>query len=363
MNEVRMSRSNEGQGRLFGGNTLHVGLVFVLLLIALPSSARGVELLGAGATFPYPLYSKMFYIYWQATGMKINYQAIGSGGGQRQLIKETVDFGGSDAFMSREALNKAPAQILHIPTCLGAVVITYNLPGSPQLRFTPYLICDIFLGKITRWNDQRILEVNSEKNLPDMNIVVVHRSEGSGTTFVFTDYLSKVSDKWQKRVGRGKAVNWPTGLGSKGNAGVAGLIKHFPGSIGYVELGYALLNRMPVGLIKNKTGQFIEPSTTSSSVAANVPLPDDMRVSITNTDAAEGYPISSFTWILVFKEQAFRGASEEKAEALVKALWWMTHEGQKYTEPLHYAPLPTNAIKKAERLINEITYNGTPIFK
>ena len=175
MNEVRVSRSNKGQGRLFGGNFLHIALAFVLLLIALPSSAREVELLGAGATFPYPLYSKMFYIYWQATGMKINYQAIGSGGGQRQLIKKTVDFGGSDAFMTNEALNRAPAQILHIPTCLGAVVITYNLPGSPQLRFTPDLIYDIFMGEITRWNDHRILEVNSEKNLPDMNIVVVHR--------------------------------------------------------------------------------------------------------------------------------------------------------------------------------------------
>jgi phosphate transport system substrate-binding protein len=334
-----------------------------ILMVLSPLSAAGAELLGAGATFPYPLYSKMFYTYWQATGIKINYQAIGSGGGQRQLLKRTVDFGGSDTFMSDEALKKAPAPVIHIPICLGAVAITYNLAGGPEVRFTPDLITDIFLGNITKWNDARIIEVNPAINLPDMDIVVVHRSEGSGTTFVFTDYLSKVSDQWQKRVGRGKAVNWPTGLGSKGNAGVAGLIKHFPGSIGYVELGYALLNRMPAGLVRNNTGQFIRPGTTSASMAANVPLPDDMRVSITNTDAVEGYPISSFTWILVFKEQAYRGRSEEKAKTLANMLWWMTHEGQKYAQPLHYATLSAKAAKIAEKLIKTMTYNGQPIFR
>jgi phosphate transport system substrate-binding protein len=334
-----------------------------VLMILFPLSVTGTELLGAGATFPYPLYSKMFYTYWQATGIKINYQAIGSGGGQRQLLKRTVDFGGSDTFMSDEALKKAPAPVIHIPICLGAVAITYNLAGSPEVRFTPELITDIFLGNITKWNDARIIEVNPAVYLPDMDIVVVHRSEGSGTTFVFTDYLSKVSDQWQKRVGRGKAVNWPTGLGSKGNAGVAGLIKHFPGSIGYVELGYALLNSMPAGLLQNKAGRFVRPSTASASMAADVPLPDDMRVSITNTDAVEGYPISSFTWILVFKEQSYRGRSEEKAKTLANMLWWMTHEGQKYTQPLHYAPLSTKAAKKTEKLIKTIKYNGRPIFK
>jgi phosphate transport system substrate-binding protein len=303
----------------------------------------------------------MFYVYWKETGVKINYQAIGSGGGQRQLLKMTVDFGGSDAFMSDEALEKAPAKILHIPTCLGAVAITYNLPGSPKLRFTPNVIADIFLGNITQWNDQRISGLNPEQELPNMNIVVVHRSEGSGTTFVFTDYLSKVSDQWKKKVGRGKAVNWPAGLGSKGNPGVAGLIKYFPGAIGYVELGYALLNRMPVALLQNRAGRFIKPSTTSTSIAANVTLPEDTRISITDTDATEGYPISSFTWILVFKEQAYRGRTREKAQALSNALWWMIHEGQKYTEPLHYAPLPLEAIVRAENAIQSISYNGNPI--
>ena len=239
--------------------------MFLLLIAALPTWAKAVDLLGAGATFPYPLYSKMFYVYWQRTGIKINYQAIGSGGGQRQLVKMTVDFGGSDAFMSDDALAGAPAEILHIPTCLGAVVVTYNLPGAPQLKFTPNLITDIFLGKVTKWNDERIVEINPDVELPDMNIVVVYRSDGSGTTFVFTDYLSKVSGHWKKRVGRGKAVNWPVGFGSKGNPGVAGVLKYFPGTVGYLELGYAILNRMPVALFQNKAGLFTKPSPISVS--------------------------------------------------------------------------------------------------
>jgi phosphate transport system substrate-binding protein len=341
--------------------------LFVILLaitsftITTPSLTSAVDLLGAGATFPYPLYSKMFYVYWQRTGIKINYQAIGSGGGQRQLVKRTIDFGGSDAFMSDGAMAKAPADILHIPTCLGTVVLSYNLPGAPQLKLTPKLIADIFLGEVTQWNDKRIMVINPNVELPDMNIVVVYRSDGSGTTFVFTDYLSKVSDRWDKGIGRGKAVNWPVGMGSKGNPGVAGILKYFPGAIGYLELGYALLNRMPVASLQNGAGKFMRPSSISTSVSANIPLPDDTRVSITNTDAPEGYPISSFTGILVFKEQAYGGRSEERAKALSKALWWMAHEGQKYTEPLHYAPLPPEASKKAEKIIKSMTYNGSPI--
>ncbi len=338
-------------------------LAITSVTITTPSLTSAVDLVGAGATFPYPLYSKMFYVYWQKTGIKINYQAIGSGGGQRQLVNRTVDFGGSDAFMSDEALAKAPAEILHIPTCLGAVVVTYNLPGGPPLKFTPDLITDIFLGEVTKWNDYRIAEINPGVELHDMNIVVVYRSDGSGTTFVFTDYLSKVSDQWKKKVGRGKAVNWPVGLGSKGNPGVAGVVKYFSGAIGYLELGYALLNRMPVALLQNKAGRFIKPSPISTSISANVPLPADTRISITDTDAPEGYPISSFTWVLVFKEQAYRGRSEERASALSRALWWMTHEGQKYTEPLHYAPLPSEATKKAEKNIKSMTYNGNSILQ
>jgi phosphate transport system substrate-binding protein len=325
--------------------------------------AKGVELLGAGATFPYPLYSKMFYEYWELTGVKVNYQAIGSGGGIRQLINMTVDFGGSDAFMSDDELRKAPAKILHVPICLGAVVLTYNVPGNPILKFTPDLIADISLGKITKWRDKRIMEVNPEAKLPDMPIVVVHRSDGSGTTFIFTDYVSKVSTEWQKKVGRGKAVNWPVGLGAKGNPGVAGLIRQLPGAFGYIELVYALQNGMPAASIRNKKGRFVQPGVASTTFAAAVPLPEDTRVSLVNTDAPEGYPISSFTWILVYQEQAYKKRSLEKALALVKLLWWITHEGQRYTEPLHYAPLPTQAVKKAEKIIKSITYNGNPIYK
>jgi phosphate transport system substrate-binding protein len=207
------------------------------------------------------------------------------------------------------------------------------------------------------------MEINPEENLPDMNIAVVHRSDGSGTTFVFTDYLSKVSDAWQRRVGKGKAVNWPVGLGAKGNPGVTGLIKYFPGAIGYVELGYALLNGMPVALLKNKSGHFIRPSVTSTSLSADVPLPEDTRVSVTDTDAPGGYPLSSFTWILVYKEQAYRGRPEETGRALAKAVWWMTHEGQKYAEPLHYAPLSSKAMEKTEKNIKSMVYNGKPFFR
>jgi len=334
----------------------------LLCLFTCPATrAGGMELIGAGATFPYPLYSKLFYVYWQQTGTKINYQAIGSGGGQRQLVNMTVDFGGSDAFMSDEDLRKAPAEILHVPTCLGAVAVTFNLPGNPQLRFTPDIIADIFLGKVARWNEPRIIAANPGQELPDQDIVVVHRSEGSGTTFVFTDYLSKVSDAWEKRVGRGKAVNWPVGLGSKGNPGVAGVIKYFSGAIGYVELGYALLNDMPVALIRNKAGRFVRPDPKTTSIAADIPLPEDTRVTLTDTEAPLGYPISSFTWLLVFKDQAYRGRSEAKGKALTGALWWMIHEGQQYAGPLHYAPLSPEARKKAENIIRAMSYYGSPI--
>ena len=328
------------------------------VLSTVPAAAQ--ELLGAGATFPYPLYSKMFDAYNKEQGVKINYQAIGSGGGIRQLINKTVDFGGTDAFMSDEKL-KELAPIIHIPTCLGAVSVTYNLPATPELKFSPDVVADIFLGTITKWNDPRLQKINSGIKLPDMKIVVVHRSDGSGTTSIFTDYLSKISSDWSKKVGMGKSVNWPAGLGAKGNPGVAGLVKQLPGSIGYVELIYALQNSMPVGSIQNKKGAFVKPSLESTSLAANVAIPDDTRVSLTDTDAGEGYPIAGFTWIIVFKEQNYNQRSLEKANEVVKLLWWMTHEGQKYVAPLDYAPLPKAAVEKSEVLIKSITYDGKPL--
>ncbi len=339
-----------------------VAFVFVVLFMYGIGYA-GINLTGAGATFPYPLYSKMFGEYYKITQVKVNYQAIGSGGGIRQLKARTVDFGASDAFVDNSGLKSFSSPIVHIPMCAGAVVISYNLPGNPKLRLTPDVISAIFLGKITKWNDEKIKILNPQIKLPDKDIVVVHRSDGSGTTFIFSDYLSKVSKEWEERVGRGKALNWPKGLGAKGNPGVAGLIKQIPGSIGYVELIYALQNNMPYAEIRNKSGNFIKPTIKSVSLAACISLPDDMRVSLTNTSAEKGYPISGFTWILVYKDLAKGGLNENKAKALINLLWWMTHEGQKYAEPLHYAPLSEQAQAKAESIIKSINYKGKSLWQ
>jgi len=351
-----------------GGQEMKYVFSFLLTLVILiaatgDGAAKEQELIGAGATFPYPLYSKMFDVYSKEYGVKVNYQAIGSGGGIRQLTNKTVDFGGSDAIMSEADIKEASAPILHIPTCAGAVVLTYNLPGNPQLKFTPDVIGDLFFGKIGKWNDQRLSDINPGVKLPDMNVTVVHRSDGSGTTFIFSDYLSKVSREWKEKVGAGPSLNWPAGLGGKGNPGVAGLVKQTPGSIGYVELIYALQNKMPYGTVKNKKGNFVTATLAATSKAADINLPDDMKVSLTDTDAPEGYPISGFTWILVYKDQGYRDRSEDKAKALVKLLWWMTHEGQKYTEPLEYAPLSKRAVEKAEKLIKSITYKSSALMR
>lgn len=325
---------------------------------ALKFSASDVELLGAGASFPYPLYSKMFSEYNLKTGVKINYQSIGSGGGIKQLMSKTVDFGASDAFLNDEDLAKMPTAVVHVPTCLGAAILTYNLPGDPQLKFTADVVADIFLGKITKWNDARIKVLNPTVKIVDMAISVIHRSDGSGTTFIFTDYLSKVSEEWKNKVGHKTSVDWPIGIGAKGNEGVSGMIKQTPGAIGYVELIYALQNKMPVGLLKNKSGKFVEASIKSVTSAANLVIPADARVSITNTDAPDGYPISSFTWILLYKEQNYDGRSETKAKEVVKLIWWMTHEGQQFAAPLIYAPLPKEALKVVETNLKSIVFSG-----
>jgi phosphate transport system substrate-binding protein len=339
-------------------------LALISFVFSNSSFAKEDELLGAGATFPQPLYSKMFDAYNQQYKVKVNYQGIGSGGGINQLIKKTVDFGGTDAFMSDKELKDAGDQVLHIPTCLGAVVITYNLPDNPKLNFTPDLISDIFLGNIKKWNDPKILSVNPGIKLPDISISVVRRADGSGTTYIFSEYLSKVSKEWKARIGTGKSLNWPEGhIGQKGNPGVAGYVKQTPGSIGYIELLYALQNKMSFGNIKNKSGKFIEPSIKSVSAAANVKIPDDTNVSLTDTAAKEGYPISSFTWLIFFKEQNYGGKTKEKAETLAKMLLWMVKDGQKFVEPLQYSPLSTEAVAKSEKIIRSMTYNGAHILK
>ncbi|MGD0229266.1 MAG: phosphate ABC transporter substrate-binding protein PstS [Syntrophorhabdales bacterium] len=344
----------------FGRVVLALALVGGFLA---PAVAAEQEIIGAGATFPFPLYSKMFDVYAKEYGVKVNYQAIGSGGGIRQLINKTVDFGGSDAIMGAEDAKAAGSPVLHIPTCAGAVVVTYNLAGSPEIRFTPDVIAGIFLGRVKKWDDQRIRAANPGVVLPATEITVVHRSDGSGTTNIFSDYLSKVSKDWKEKVGTGTALNWPTGLGAKGNPGVAGLVKQTPASIGYVELIYALQNKMAYGIVQNRKGRFIRPSLAATSAAANINLPADMKVSLTDTAAADGYPISGFTWVLLYKEQKYGDRSVERAQTLGRLVWWMTHEGQGYAEPMQYAPLSKAARERAETLIRSITYGGKNVMK
>ncbi|MCM8809682.1 MAG: phosphate ABC transporter substrate-binding protein PstS [Candidatus Omnitrophica bacterium] len=341
-------------------------ILFILIGVIISGKIYAqVEIQGAGATFPFPLYSKMFDEYYKIYKIKVNYQSIGSGGGIRQLKEKTVDFGASDAFLSDEQMKEFDDEIIHIPVALGAVVITYNLPDIKNLKFTPEIISDIFLGKIKKWNDSKIKEVNPDIRLPDLNITVVRRSDGSGTTFVFTDYLSKVSNEWREKVGYSTSVNWPVGIGGKGNEGVSGLIKQIPGALGYVELTYALQNNLPVGIIKNKSGNFIFPSVETITEASNVKLPEDMRISITDTESKNGYPISAFTYILVYKDlkKANPKMTYEKAKAILDLLWWMTHEGQAYNKPLHYAPLGKKAVENTEKLLKKLNFDGKILLK
>ena len=334
----------------------------LLVTAALAPSASAQSLInGAGATFPYPIYSKWFDAYTKVDPeVRFNYQSIGSGGGIKQVTSRTVDFGATDGPMTDEQLKAAPGELVHIPTVLGAVVATYNLPGNPRLQFAPDVLADIFLGKITKWNDARLTASNPGVTLPNEPIAVVHRSDGSGTTYIWVDYLSKVSPEWQQKVGKGTSVNWPVGLGGKGNEGVAGQVKNTPGALGYVELAYAVKNKLPVGLVKNAAGKFIEPtieSTTAAAAGAAKSMPDDFRVSLTNAPGDAAYPIASFTWLLVYREQP----DEAKGRAIVNFLWWMSHEGQKYAADLLYAPLPAPVVKQIEAKIKQINYRGKPL--
>lgn len=321
-----------------------------------------VSLHGAGATFPNPLYQKWMSEYGKLNPkVLIDYQSIGSGGGIKQIQTQTVDFGASDAPMTDDELKGAPAELVHVPTVLGAVVLTYNLQGVPKpLRFSPDVIADIFLGKITKWNDPRIKADNPDANLAAGNITVVHRAESSGTTFVFTDYLSKVSPEWKQKVGANKAPQWPVGQGGKGNEGVTGQIKQQPDTIGYVELAYAEQNQLPVAVIKNASGNFVQPSiaaVTSAAAGSAGSTPDDLRVSITNAAGADAYPISSYTYLLAYKDQK----DAAKGKALVDFMWWGIHDGQKFAKDLLYAPLPAEIAKRTEAKINSITSGGKPL--
>ncbi|MBC7194387.1 MAG: phosphate ABC transporter substrate-binding protein PstS, partial [Caldisericia bacterium] len=278
-----------------------------------------------------------------------------------QLIEKVVDFGASDAPMNDEEEKKAGAEVVHIPVALGAVVVTYNLPDNPKLKLTGEVVADIFMGKITKWSDPKIKELNKDINLPDLDITVAHRSDGSGTTYVFSDYLSKVSESWKKEMGVGKSLNWKVGLGGKGNAGVAGIVQQTPGAIGYVELIYAEQNNMSYAMIRNKSGNFINPDLKSISEAANVSFPKHTKVSITDTPNPNGYPISSFTWIIVYKEQNYGGRDINRAKALVELLKWMNSEAQEYSESLLYAKIPETVKQINLENINSITFAGKPI--
>jgi phosphate transport system substrate-binding protein len=327
--------------------------VTLLLGLASTSSAQ-MTINGAGATFPYPIYSKWFDAYAKVDpSARFNYQSIGSGGGQKQILAQTVDFGASDGPMSDENLAKAPGKILHIPTVAGAVVLTYNLQGNPNLKLDGETVADIFLGKIKKWNDPKIASTNQGVTLPNEDIVVVHRSDGSGTTYIFTDYLSKVSPEWKSKVGNNTSVSWPAGLGGKGNEGVSGQVKQTPDSIGYVELIYATQNKMPYAELKNAAGEFVKPTLDSVTAAlATANIPDDFRFSITNAAGKDAYPIAGATWLLVYEQQK----DATKGKKLVEFLKWAETQGEQMAKDLDYAPLPETLQKRVMDRINEIKY-------
>src|SRR5450759_1369355 len=344
-------------------NMLIISISFIAFLLTScggnNSSGDDNTLLGAGSTFVYPLFSKLFSEYNKITGLQVNYQSIGSGGGILQLTNKTVDFGDSDAPLNEEQTQKIGAPVLHIPMCSGAVVLSYNLPEvKDTLKLTPELIANIFLGKIKSWNDPQIGAINNAVQLPNTPIVIAHRSDGSGTTNIFTTYLAGVSADWNSKVGKGSSINWPAGLGGKGNEGVAGLVKQTPGAIGYIELAYAFQNKMSFAKLQNKSGNFISPTVASTSAAGNIQIPADAKVSLTNTEAVDGYPISGFTWALIYKEQKYNSRSQDRATKLVKLLWWNIHEGQQFCNGLNYAPLSPTALSVAETILKSATYDA-----
>ncbi|HUX22311.1 MAG TPA: phosphate ABC transporter substrate-binding protein PstS [Spirochaetia bacterium] len=325
------------------------------------SSNSGGELLGAGSSFAFPIYSKMGSEYAKVTGVKLNYQSIGSSGGIKNIKNKVVDFGGSDAFLTDAQMKDFDAPLIQFPTVAGSIVITYNLPNNPTLKLTGPVVADIFQGKITKWTDPAITSLNPGVSLPNQDIVVAHRSDGSGTTFNFTLYLSRVSDAWKQAVGNGTSVDWPVGLGGAQNAGVAGIVKQTPGAIGYVELAYASQNNLPFATLQNAAGNWIVPSLASTSAAANTKIPDDGRIYLDNSPAPQGYPITTLTWVIAYKEQSYGGRSLEHAQKVAKFFWWMIHDGEQYAEPLQYAQLPAAAVAADEAIIKSMTYNGKPL--
>lgn len=325
--------------------------------------SNGVELTGAGATFPLPFYTMSFDSYGTTGNNKVSYGGIGSGGGVRNLKDGIVDFAGSDAFLSDKEMSEMKP-VVHIPTCMGAVVLAYNLPEVTALNLSGDVIADIFAGKITKWNDERLQKLNPDTKLPEKDIIPAYRSDGSGTTFVFTDYLSKVSEDWKNNYGCGKTVDFKVGQAAKGNPGVAGIIRQTPYSIGYIGSEYAFAQKIPYARVMNVRGELVTPSTESISAAAAGEIPQDTRCSITNADAAGAYPISCFTWLIIYKEQNYSDRTIEQAKATLDMLQYMlSADVQKTTETVHYAPLPQSAIEKSLQNLKEVTFDGQAILK
>lgn len=339
-------------------NRMPVALAGALMLVAGVAAQQKIQVNGAGATFPYPIYSKWFFEYNKLhPTVEINYQSIGSGGGIQQVTKETVFFGATDGPMTNDQLLAAPSKLLHFPTVLGADVPVYNIPGvNAELKFTGPVLADIFLGKVTKWNNPAIMALNAGVNLPGTDITVVHRSDGSGTTYIWADYLAKVSPEWKTKVGVNTSVNWPTGVGGKGNEGVAGLVRQTPGSIGYVELIYALQSKIRYGLVQNAAGEFVRASdrtVTAAAGSAARKMPADFRVSITNAEGKGVYPISSFTWLLLYENPK----NKAQAQVMLDFMKWALSDGQKFAAELGYAPLPAEVVKLELAALAKIKVN------
>lgn len=325
-------------------------------------NTKKLTVTAAGATFPMPFYNLAFRKYGESSGIDFNYGGIGSGGGIRSLSDKVVDFGATDAFLSDKELTDFQSEVLHIPTCLGAVVIAYNLTGVDSLKLTPALLEGIFLGSINKWNDKAIKEVNPGLNFPDQSITVVYRSDGSGTTNIFSDYMTKVSKAWADKVGIGKSLNWPVGIGAKGNPGVAGTIGQTAGAIGYIGSEYAFAQKIPFAKLQNSSGKFINPDVLSVSAAAKTDIPADTRIMVTNSQDPGAYPISGFTWIILYKEQSYNGRTKELSEAVVNFLDWLIgQDGQAIAQSVNYAPLPAGVQQTAKNILGTMTFGGKPV--
>lgn len=321
-----------------------------------------ISLTAAGATFPLPFYNMVFKQYTDETGAQVTYGGIGSGGGIRSLGDQVVDFGATDGYLSDEKLAEMPGEVLHIPTCMGAVVIAYNLPGVEELKLSDELLEKIFMGEITKWDDAQIAANNEGIQLPSMDITVVHRSDGSGTTQIFSDFMTKISEKWANQVGVGKSLNWPVGMGAKGNPGVAGTISQTNGSIGYIGSEFAFAQKISMAKVENSSGNYVLPTIESISAAAQGDIPDDTRIMLTNSSDPASYPISGFTWIILYKEQNYNNRSEAQAKQTIDLLnWLMGEKAQGEAPKVHYAPLPKLAVEKAKAILSTVTYNGQPL--